>query len=181
MMPLYILICELDWEELLGEPVDLGSEQYARLVQQRGHSTDCRSNPQLGSWLPEVLKMLTLLMVVSVGRYFLDFVEWCLLDVVQPDGNNPKSVVVLDNAFIHHLETVVDLIEAAEALVWFFTTLQPWSQSHWGAFSQLKLYLREYEQSYQGSSEPRVLISSVFASVTPQQCQNYIRHAGYME
>ena len=32
---------QIGWEELLGEPVDLGSEQYAGLVQQRGHPTDC--------------------------------------------------------------------------------------------------------------------------------------------
>ena len=31
----------------LGEPVDLGSEQYAGLVQQRGHPTDCRVSDEL--------------------------------------------------------------------------------------------------------------------------------------
>ena len=33
--------------ELLGEPVDLGSEQYAGLVQQRGRPTDCRVSDEL--------------------------------------------------------------------------------------------------------------------------------------
>ena len=40
------------------------------------------------------------------GKIFLDFVQRCLLDVIQPfDGNNPRSVVVFDNASIHHLVT----------------------------------------------------------------------------
>ena len=116
------------------------------------------------------------------GKIFLDFVQRCLLDVIQPfDGNNPRSVVVLDNASIHHLETVVDLIEAAGALVQFLPPYSPDLNPIEELFSQVKSYLREHEQSYQGSSEPRVLISSAFASVTPQQCENYIRHAGYME
>ena len=37
--------------ELLGEPVDLGSEQYAGLVQQRGHPTDCRVSNELDELL----------------------------------------------------------------------------------------------------------------------------------
>ena len=116
------------------------------------------------------------------GKIFLDFVQRCLLDVIQPfDGNNPRSVVVLDNASIHHLETVIDLIEAAGALVRFLPPYSPDLNPIEELFSQVKSYLREHQQSYLGSSEPRVLISNAFASVTPQQCQNYIKHAGYME
>ena len=42
--------------ELLGEPVDLGSEQYAGLVQQRGHPTDCRVSNELDELLMAVLQ-----------------------------------------------------------------------------------------------------------------------------
>ena len=37
------------WEELYvyGEPVDLGSKQYAGLVQQQGHPTNCRMSNEL--------------------------------------------------------------------------------------------------------------------------------------
>ena len=37
--------------ELLGEPVDLGSEQYAGFVQQRVHPTDCRVSNELDELL----------------------------------------------------------------------------------------------------------------------------------
>ena len=42
--------------ELLGDPVDLGSEQYARLVQQWGHPTDCRVSNELDELLMAVLQ-----------------------------------------------------------------------------------------------------------------------------
>ena len=77
--------------------------------------------------------------------------------------------MVLDNASIHHLETVVDLIEAAGALVRFIPPYSPDLNPIEELFSQVKSYLREHEQSYQGSSEPWVLISSAFASVIPPE------------
>ena len=49
---------------------------------------------------------------------FLEFVQRCLLPILLPfDGDNPRSVVVLDNATIHHVEAVPCLISASGALV----------------------------------------------------------------
>ena len=54
------------------------------------------------------------------GDIFLQFVQRCLLNIIQPfDGNNAHSVVVMDNASIHHVDAVVELITAAGALVQF--------------------------------------------------------------
>lgn len=41
------------------------------------------------------------------------------------DGINPRSVVVLDDAPIHHLGTVTDFMEAARALVRFLPPYSP--------------------------------------------------------
>ena len=50
------------------------------------------------------------------GDIFRQFVQRCLLNIIQPfDGNNACSVV-LDNASIHHVDAVVELITAAGAL-----------------------------------------------------------------
>ena len=46
------------------------------------------------------------------GDYFVKFVQDILLPVLQPfNWLNPNSVVILDNASIHHLDEVRDLIE----------------------------------------------------------------------
>jgi hypothetical protein len=48
-------------------------------------------------------------------------------------------------------------------------------------FSQIKSYIRDNKIIYQTTSEPRLIIVSAFASITTQDCQNYIQHAGYIE
>lgn len=46
------------------------------------------------------------------GDKFEYFVRECLLPVLLPfNGVNPRSVVIMDNAAIHHVEPVLDLIE----------------------------------------------------------------------
>jgi len=41
--------------------------------------------------------------------------------------------------------------------------------------------IEENEAVYQATAEPRILVTHAFASVTHEDCLNYIRHAGYME
>ena len=55
------------------------------------------------------------------GWKFCKFVEECLLPMLNPfNGINPHSVVIMDNASIHHVDEVYDLIEgqAGARLVW---------------------------------------------------------------
>ncbi len=55
------------------------------------------------------------------GERFEKFVRDCLLQVVMPfNGSNPRSIIVMDNASIHHVQEVIDLIEQqAQAKVIF--------------------------------------------------------------
>ena len=49
---------------------------------------------------------------------FLDFLTRSLLRILLPfDGTNPRSVVVLDNASIHHVKEVEDLIISINSLL----------------------------------------------------------------
>ena len=44
------------------------------------------------------------------GETFLDFIRRCLIPVLVPfDGLSPNSVVVMDNASIHHVDSVVEI------------------------------------------------------------------------
>lgn len=116
------------------------------------------------------------------GDTFLQFIQRSLLNIIQPfDGSNPKSVVVLDNASIHHVDAVVDLITAAGALVRFLPPYSPDLNPIEEIFSQVKSYIKDNEIIFKTTEEPRLIVASAFASITTQDCQNYIRHAGYIE
>ena len=48
-------------------------------------------------------------------RRFEYFVRTCLLPIVLPyNGINPHSIVIMDNASIHHVDPVVQMKEAQE-------------------------------------------------------------------
>ena len=52
----------------------------------------------------------------------------CLVPVLQPfNGTNTRSVVVMDNASIHHIERVITSIQNTGAIVRF---LLPYSPNH---------------------------------------------------
>ena len=93
------------------------------------------------------------------GAVFLQFIQRCLLNIIQPfNSSNPRSVVVFDNASIHHLSTVINyLITAASALVRFLPPYSPDLNSIEKAFSKVKAYIRDNQRAYQSTSKPRVL------------------------
>lgn len=116
------------------------------------------------------------------GDTFLRFIQRCLLNIIQPfDGNNHRSIVVFDNASIHHLDTVVDLISASGALVRFLPPYSPDLNPIEEAFSKVKAYLRENQVAFRCTESPRLIVSSAFQSVTKENCISYIKNAGYME
>ncbi len=120
-----------------------------------------------------------MLIIIVEGNVNSDiFLERCLLPILLPfDGDNPRSVVVLDNASIHHVELVTHLISAAGALVRF---LPPYSldlNQIEEVFSKVKSYLRNNESGYQSTTTPRIFIAEAFST---EDCANYFKHAGYV-
>ena len=60
------------------------------------------------------------------GDKFCDFVQKCLVPILQPfKGTNDRSVVVMDNASIHHVDRVVAAIQQTGALVRFLPPYSP--------------------------------------------------------
>ena len=116
------------------------------------------------------------------GTIFLQFIHNCLFGVIQPfNGSNHRSVVVFDNASVHHLSTVIELISAADALIGFLPPYSPDLNPIEEAFSKVKNIYRTIKQLTRAQTIPRVIMASAFASVTQQDCLNYIKHAGYIE
>lgn len=83
------------------------------------------------------------------GDIFLTFVQRCSLSIMLPfNGDNPRSVLVMDNAAIHHVEAVIDLLTAAGTLIQFLPSYRPDLNPIKEAFSKVKAYVKDNEIAY---------------------------------
>lgn len=103
------------------------------------------------------------------GEKFAGFIEKCLLPVLKPfDGINSHSVVVMDNASIHHVEQVAHLIETHGARLIFLPPYSPDLNPAEGVFSQVKSLMKENQSLFQVSTVPRALLAMIFGMITSQ-------------
>ena len=115
------------------------------------------------------------------GDKFQKFVKNSIVPVLQPfDAVNPNSVVVMDNASIHHVERVALHIQQKGALLRFLPPYSPDLNPVENIFSKVKAIMRENDKLFQSNSIPRVLLSMAFQMITEQDCRSYARHCGYM-
>ena len=90
---------------------------------------------------------------------FCDFLERHLLPYLLPfNGVNPRSVVLLDNASIHHTARPVELIQSVGALVHYLPAYSPDLNPIEEMFSKVKACLRENDEAIQKVDERGVLI-----------------------
>ena len=115
------------------------------------------------------------------GEWFTQFVESCLLPILNPfNGVNQRSVVIMDNASIHHVDTVQDLIERAGARLIFLPPYSPDLNPVEGVFSQVKSMMKENHKLFEVSSCTRTLLTMLFSMVSQQDCNGHISHSGYL-
>ena len=78
---------------------------------------------------------------------FFDFIWGTFIPNMQPfDGSNSKSIVIMDNCSIHHVEPVKELLKDAGILLIF---LPP--------FSSIKYYLKDHDEILQTLQAPDVM------------------------
>ena len=54
------------------------------------------------------------------GEVFFDFIRGSLIPRMLPfNGTNPRSILVVDNASVHHVEEMIKLVEQAGILLFF--------------------------------------------------------------
>ena len=115
------------------------------------------------------------------GDTFFDFTRGSLLPMMQLfDGRSPHSILIMDNCSIHHVAEVKDLFQQAGIVVLF---LPPYSldlNPVEKAFSYLKNYLRKHDQLLQAISDPTDIIQAALDSITPEHCNGWINHSGYI-
>ena len=70
-----------------------------------------------------------------------DYVRGSLIPNMLPfDGTNPRSIGVLDNCSVHHVESVVELFRGAGILVLWLPPYSPDFNPAENAFSKVKYY-----------------------------------------
>ena len=110
---------------------------------------------------------------------FMDFITSSLLPILQPfDGVNAHSVVVMDNASIHHVDEVIDKIESTGAIVQFLPPYSPDLNPIEEKFSKVKANLKKNE-SLIDFLDVETLLLYAFTTITVNDCQNWVKHAGY--
>ena len=115
------------------------------------------------------------------GEKFVDFFCQCVLPIILPfNGCNPHSVVVMDNASIHHLDRVCDIITGVGAKLCFMPPYSPDLMPLEEVFSKVKYFLKENDNEYLATSQPEVFVKMAFSTITQHDCLSYIKNAGYM-
>ena len=114
------------------------------------------------------------------GAAFTEFIKDSLVPMLQPfHCFNPNSIVVMDNASIHHVDEVAKRIIQTGALLHFLPPYSPDLNPVEQVFSKVKAIMKENDQLFQAFSEPRVLLTMAFDMIT-DNCKEYAKCCGYM-
>ena len=115
------------------------------------------------------------------GETFETFVRSCLVPILQPfNYTNSHSVVILDNASIHHVGAISEIVEEeAGARLLFLPPYSPDLNPLEEVFSKVKGIMKSNDNLFQASCMPRALLTLAFGMVTEQDCYSYVTHAGY--
>ena len=110
---------------------------------------------------------------------FEDFITNSLSSKLQAfNGHNPNSVIVLDNAAIHHSDNVVQAIQSTGAIAHFLPPYCPDLNPIEECFSKVKSLLKANEETMNYlDTETAVLVA--VNNITAHNCEQWIIHAGY--
>ena len=116
------------------------------------------------------------------GDVFYNFVQGNLLPHLMPfNGINPHSVVVLDNASIHHVDDIMSMVEEVGALVMFLPPYSPDFNPIEELFSKVKTTAKQYEADLEMQAmDLEEIVLAAFSSITGEDCCSWIEHAGIL-
>ena len=113
------------------------------------------------------------------GDIFFDYLRGDLLPELLPfNGSNPRSIIVMDNCAIHHIDDVRELIEGLGFLLLFLPPYSPDLNPIELTFSYIKQYLKDHE-IIMNTIPIEQLLKSAFDTITPIMCNAWIDHCGY--
>jgi transposase len=106
------------------------------------------------------------------GQSFLAYVEQMLVPCLKPG-----DVVIMDNLGSHKRQAIRRAIRAAGAKLFFLPPYSPDLNPIEQVFSKLKTLLRKADVRTVEATWKR--IGALLNAFTPQECANYLQHAGY--
>lgn len=69
------------------------------------------------------------------------------------DGENPRSILVMDNCSIHHVQPVLDTVKQMGILVLFLPPYSPDMNPIEEMFSYIKYYLKDHDPILQALND----------------------------
>ena len=109
---------------------------------------------------------------------FFSTIQKLLVPHVMPfNGTNHHSVIVLDNASIHHVDGVIEMLHSLGTLVLFLPPYSPDFNPIEEAFSKVKSLIRDYELELETQSmNMQEIIMTAFSNISIEDCQQWISH-----
>lgn len=115
------------------------------------------------------------------GDLFQDFIEKELLPQLLPfNGSNEHSIVVMDNASIHHSQEIFDIISSVGALLIYLPPYSPDLNPIEEAFSSVKAYLKAHEAIMHNESDIKNDNITAFNSISADDCKGWFADSGYV-
>ena len=106
------------------------------------------------------------------GEMFLAYVEQCLVPTLKRN-----DIVVMDNCRVHLGPAIREAIEKAQATLRYLPKYSPDLSPIEMPYSKFKTFLRKVAaRTVPGLNRA---IRSFIPQLSPQECANYFRHAGY--
>ncbi|XP_078380231.1 uncharacterized protein LOC144663179 [Oculina patagonica] len=114
------------------------------------------------------------------GERFLSFVRNQLVPILQPyNGQNPNSIVIMDNHPVHHLNEVRRLITRTGALLRFLPPYCPDLNPVEMVIANAKARIREQEFLFARLRRPQGLVLLSILQVSRELCEAFVAHCGY--
>ena len=111
------------------------------------------------------------------GDRFRYFVRNYLLPILRPFNTiNPLSVVIMDNASIHHVQSTIDLIESAGSQVVFLPPYSPDLNPLEPVFGTVKAILKENDKIM----NHYITKNMSCYMINQKQCMNFCKFCGYI-
>ena len=95
------------------------------------------------------------------------------------DGQNPFSIVVMDNCSIHHVQPVLDAFNQAGIVVLFLPPYSPDMNPVVNVFSYVKYYLKQHDDILQMLPDIRPVLEEGIKSINSYNAQQWVSYCGY--